>query len=160
MEPPPPPTLCVWACGRGNVVQALRDVGSAANGAHECLCRDAGSLACGSQGRRQVSRPCPWSESLAAYQAACLELPDDFDLLRWWRLKKKDLPFWARLLRIVLLLAPSSAPVERVFSLMRRTLSQEQDMALADIVRTSLMLQYNYRDHNSARASDRRACQV
>ena len=72
----------------------------------------------------------------------------------------KDLPFWARLLRIVLLLAPSSAPVERVFSLMRRTLSQEQDMALADIVRTSLMLQYNYRDHNSARASDRRACQV
>ena len=51
-------------------------------------------------------------------------------------------------------------PVERVFSLMRRTFGQEQDMALADIVRTSLMLQYNYRDHNSARASDRRACQV
>jgi hypothetical protein len=59
--------------------------------------------------------------SLAAYKAACIELPDDFDLLRWWRLKKKDLPAWARLLRIVLLLAPSSAAVERVFSIMRRS---------------------------------------
>ena len=65
--------------------------------------------------------------SLAAYKAACIELPDDFDLLRWWSLKKKDLPAWARLLRIVLLLAPSSAAVERVFSIMRRSFGPRQD---------------------------------
>jgi hypothetical protein len=95
--------------------------------------------------------------SLAAYKSACLELPEDFDLIRWWRLNKKDLPFWARLLRLILLLAPSSAAVERVFSIMRRTFGANQDAALGDYVRTSLMLQYNYRDHSRARASDRRA---
>ena len=95
--------------------------------------------------------------SLAAYKAACLELPGDFDLLRWWRLKKKDLPFWAQLLRIVLLLAPSSAAVERVFSIMRRTFGKDQDKALGDMIRTSLMLQYNYRNHSRGRAEDRRA---
>ena len=95
--------------------------------------------------------------SLAAYKAACIELPDDFDLLRWWRIKKKDLPAWARLLRIVLLLAPSSAAVERVFSIMRRSFGPHQDLAMGDIIRTSLTLQYNYRDHGRARASDRRA---
>ena len=79
------------------------------------------------------------------------------DQVRWWRLKKKDLPAWARLLRIVLLLAPSSAAAERVFSIMRRSLGPQQDLAMGDIIRTSLMLQYNYRDHSSARASDRRA---
>ena len=68
-----------------------------------------------------------------------------------------SLPFWAQLLRIVLLLAPSSAAVERVFSIMRRTFGKDQDKALGDMIRTSLMLQYNYRNRSRGRAEDRRA---
>jgi hypothetical protein len=37
---------------------------------------------------------------------------------------------------------------------------KDQDLALGDIIRTSFMLQYNYRDHSRARASDRRASLV
>jgi len=35
---------------------------------------------------------------------------------------------------------------------MRRTFGKDQDKALGDIIRTSLMLQYNYRDPSRARA--------
>ena len=80
-------------------------------------------------------------KELATYKAACIELPEDNDVLRWWRLKMKDLPSWALLLRKVLLLSPSSAAVERVFSILRRTFGQQQDVALADYMRTSLFLQ-------------------
>jgi hypothetical protein len=53
------------------------------------------------------------------------------------------------------LLSPSSAAVERVFSIMRRTFHEQQDAALADMIRTSLMLQYNNR--SDERLEDRRS---
>ena len=92
---------------------------------------------------------------LAAYKAACAELPKDVDILRWWRLQRAKLPSWVKLLRLVLLLSPSSAAVERVFSIMRRTFHEQQDAALADMIRTSLMLQYNSR--GDERLEDRRS---
>ncbi len=78
-------------------------------------------------------------------------------MLRFWRAKKKELPSWAKLLRLVLLISPSSASVERVFSMMRRTFNSQQDAALADMIRVSLMLQFNYRRSDRGREGDRRA---
>ena len=45
----------------------------------------------------------------------------------------------------VLLLQPSSAAAERVFSLLANSFSEQQTRALEDYVQTSVMLQYNYR---------------
>ena len=53
------------------------------------------------------------------------------------------------------LLSPFSAAVQRVFSIMRRTFHEQQDAALADMIRTSLMLQYNNR--SDERLEDRRS---
>jgi len=45
----------------------------------------------------------------------------------------------------VLLVQPSSAAAERVFSLLSAAFSDQQDSALADYLQASVMLQYNKR---------------
>ena len=45
--------------------------------------------------------------------------------------------------KLVLLVQPSSAAAERVFSLLQNSFSQRQSSSLEDYIETSLMLQYN-----------------
>jgi hypothetical protein len=83
----------------------------------------------------------------AAYLALSGEIPAlapgvEFDMLEWWRTKQTQLPNFSRLAFIVAVVSPSSATVERVFSLLR-TLIHDQESALEDFIECSLSIRYN-----------------
>ena len=69
----------------------------------------------------------------------------DFDPLEWWKAHKTDLPHWSAAASDVLLVQPSSAAAERIFSLPKASFGSQQDTTLNDYIQTSLMLQYNQR---------------
>ena len=68
----------------------------------------------------------------------------DVDSLLWWEKNSKKLPFWANACKKVILCQPSSASVERVFSLLKHFTEQQQS-ALEDYVEAALMIQYNHK---------------
>ena len=91
-----------------------------------------------------------WSASCLkvqyAHNASGLSAPERSAAVSvWWAKYAKDLPAWAELARLVFLASPSSAAVERVFSILRNTFDAGQKLALEDYVETSLLLQYNNR---------------
>ena len=67
--------------------------------------------------------------------------PDD--LLKWWKQNCTDLPKWSTAAQKVFLVQPSSAASERVFSLLKASFSDQQELTLQDYIEASLMLQYN-----------------
>ena len=69
----------------------------------------------------------------------------NFCPLEWWRRNCGDLPIWSACARKVLLVQPSSAASERVFSMLKASFHDQQDNSLQDYIESSLMLQYN--DH-------------
>ena len=69
----------------------------------------------------------------------------DIDPLSWWKRHCADLPNWTSALCQVLLIQPSSAEAERVFSLLACSFGASQESALQDYLEVSLMLQYNGR---------------
>ena len=66
-------------------------------------------------------------------------------VLLFWRSNAPKFPAWGRLTRVFLSMAPSSAAVERVFSLCNHMFGDAQLSALADFVQGSLMLRANKR---------------
>ena len=56
---------------------------------------------------------------------------------------KAFLPEWSKAAQHVLLLQPSSAAAERVFSLLNASFGNSQENTLEDYLEASLMLQYN-----------------
>ena len=84
-------------------------------------------------------------EELPAYLARVADIAQDLDPLEWWKLNTSSLPNWSLAARKVLLVQPSSAAAERVFSLLKASFGDQQDSSLQDYVETSLMLQYNKR---------------
>ena len=55
------------------------------------------------------------------------------------------LPHWAALAHQILLVQPSSAAAERIFSLLANYFGDQQTNALQDYAEMSIMLQYNKR---------------
>ena len=55
------------------------------------------------------------------------------------------LPHWSSVVWKVLLVQPSSATAERIFSMLNQSFGEQQQNALEDLVETSIMLQYNKR---------------
>ena len=53
------------------------------------------------------------------------------------------LPHWASLVMKLLLIQPSSASAERVFSLLNNAFNDQQDNALEDYLEASVMIRYN-----------------
>ena len=82
---------------------------------------------------------------LATYLTSASDVGPDIDPLSWWKRHCADLPNWASALRQVLLIQPSSAEAERVFSLLACSFGASQESALQDYLEVSLMLQYNGR---------------
>ena len=66
--------------------------------------------------------------------------------LEWWERHFEMLPHWATVCKKVLLCQPSSAAVERVFSVLNSHFNHSHYSALEDYVETAVMLQYNKRD--------------
>jgi hypothetical protein len=69
----------------------------------------------------------------------------EVDSLIWWEKNGKKIPFWANACKKILLCQPSSASVERVFSLLKHFTEQQQS-ALEDYIECGLMIQYNHRN--------------
>ena len=80
---------------------------------------------------------------LPAYVAAAEDVSPGFEMLSWWRHHQNEIPTWAKAFQLLLLVQPSSAAAERVFSLLQNSFSQQQQSFLEDYISVSVMLQYN-----------------
>ena len=62
----------------------------------------------------------------------------------WWDHNKAALPKWNLGFSRVILVQPSSASAERVFSILKRHYTQYQNTSLQDHVKVGVMLEFNY----------------
>ena len=69
-------------------------------------------------------------------------LPTDTNPVAWWKSHAMEFPKWANAFRLVLLVQPSSAAAERVFSILQHFTAQ-QESSLEDYLELSVTLQYN-----------------
>ena len=80
---------------------------------------------------------------LPAYLAKATDVSESISCTEWWKINEQSLPCWSGAAKKVLLVQPSSASAERVFSLLNNSFSPQQQSSLQDYVETSIMLQYN-----------------
>ena len=80
---------------------------------------------------------------LPAYLVKAADVDSSIDPLQWWQRNASALPHWVAAARKVLLVQPSSAASERVFSLFNASFQGQQETTLQDYLETSIMLQYN-----------------
>ena len=73
------------------------------------------------------------------------DLQTEEEKLQWW---SRNLPGWSSVVKKVLLVQPSSASAERVFSIMNNFFTNQQDAALEQTVEASVMLCYNQNQRN------------
>jgi hypothetical protein len=100
---------------------------------------------------------------LPAYLSACTTYSGVIDMsdpaaftlaiLQFWRNVGKNFPTWSKAARIIFALSPSSAPAERVFSVLKRLFGETRSQTLADMVEGSLLLNFN----NVKRRSEKEA---
>jgi hypothetical protein len=66
------------------------------------------------------------------------------DLYDWWQaLPESDLPTWRDIYEVGVLLQPTSAAAERIFSILRCSFTSQQLAVHSDYVQATLMLRYN-----------------
>ena len=82
-------------------------------------------------------------EEFPLYVAASEDIDPSYDPMHFWRQHEQSLPAWSQAARQVILIQPSSAASERVFSLLRNPFGERQNSALQDYIEASLMMQYN-----------------
>ena len=80
---------------------------------------------------------------LAAAQDVIMACEED--KVKWWRQQSDNLPHWSSAVMKVLLVQPSSAAGERVFSILNSSFNDSQEHALVDYLQACVMLQYNNR---------------
>lgn len=80
---------------------------------------------------------------LPHYLASAVGIGQDIDPMDWWSRHAETLPHWSAAASIALLVQPSSAAAERVFSLLKSSFGDLQDSSLQDYIEASLMLQFN-----------------
>jgi len=74
---------------------------------------------------------------LPLYLSRCCDVPESTDCLEWWKIHATELPVWSSAAKLTLLVQPSSAAAERVFSLLNSSFKDQQDLALQDYVEAS-----------------------
>ena len=82
---------------------------------------------------------------LPQYLAAVEDISPTYSPLEFWKTHELSLSAWATAAQKILSVQPSSASLERVFSLLNNSSSPQQNSALQDYIEISLMLQYNKR---------------
>ena len=75
-------------------------------------------------------------------------LQTEEEKLQWWSRNEANLPNCSSAVKKVLLVQPSSASAERVFSIMNNFFTNQQDAALEQTVEASVMLCYNQNQRN------------
>ena len=92
------------------------------------------------------SSPQEWSSlksKLPTYLAKTDGIGPTVDHLQWWQQYSTLLLGWASAAKKVLLIQPSPAAAEGVFSLLKSTFGDQQGNPLQDYIEASLMLRYN-----------------
>ncbi len=69
---------------------------------------------------------------LPSYLSASEDVSASIDICKWWQNHQDDLPAWATVCKLVLLVQPSSAAAERVFSLLQNYFTDRQKSSLED----------------------------
>ena len=82
---------------------------------------------------------------LPRFLAAAEDVSHQVNVVEWWHSHELELPSWSKAFRQILLVQPSSAAAERVFSILTNTFSSQQESSLEDYIQLSVMLQYNHR---------------
>jgi len=82
---------------------------------------------------------------LPTYIAAATDVNPDINVLAWWEIHEQEIPNWAKACKKILLIQPSFAASERVFSLLENSFRDKQACAMEDYIEASIMLQYNQR---------------
>ena len=77
------------------------------------------------------------------YVAAAEDISSDCETLMFWKQHANNIPQWKEAVAKIILLQPSSAAAERVFSLLKNSFGDQQLSALEDYIETSLIIQYN-----------------
>ena len=77
------------------------------------------------------------------YVAAAEDISFDCETLMFWKQYANNIPKWKEAVAKIILLQPSSAAAERVFSLLKNSFGDQQLSALEDYIETSLIIQYN-----------------
>jgi hypothetical protein len=90
------------------------------------------------------SRIASLTSEFPTYQARAAGVSPQVDVLLWWRQNGHAIPAWTVACRQMILVQPSSAAVERVFSMLNASIGDDQRSMLGDAIEASLMLQYNY----------------
>ena len=80
---------------------------------------------------------------LPCYLSSSVDLGQDIDPLDWWKRHSETLPHWSAAASTIVLVQPSSAAAERVFSLLKCSFGDQQETTLQDYIETSLMLHFN-----------------
>ena len=82
---------------------------------------------------------------LPKYLVAAEDVLDKFDVLKWRKSHENDrLPNCTRACRMIVLVQPSSAVAEHVFSMLNNSFSQQQESSLEDYLQLAVMLPYKY----------------
>ena len=84
---------------------------------------------------------------LCVYMAKAASVIPEVTTLFWWQNHSNELPHWSAAVQDVVLVQPSFAAAERVFSFLLGSFDPQQDNALNDYIQASLMLQYNSRSY-------------
>ncbi len=80
----------------------------------------------------------------------CILCPTDLairseEAREFWLEHETDLPTWFHLVRIAFTVVPTSASVERLFSVSKRVFGELSEHAYEDLVALSVLLRYNTR---------------
>ena len=77
--------------------------------------------------------------------AASEDVPTDINPVAWWKSHAMELPKWANAFRLVLLVQPSSAAAERVFSILQRFTAQQQSSLedYLELSNTTLLIRFS-----------------
>ena len=99
--------------------------------------------------RKRIKRPSAISVTSNPLSVSPTQRANSIDMapLEWWNRQTSNLPHWLAAVRKIVLIQPSSAAAERVFSILKASFSEHQDNALQDLdyVKSLPMLQYNKR---------------
>ena len=85
------------------------------------------------------------SDELPRYLASAdgTQTETEDEKVQWWARYEASLPNWSSVVKKILLVQPSSASAERVFSIMKNFFTDQQENALEETVEASVMLCYN-----------------
>jgi hypothetical protein len=79
------------------------------------------------------------------YNIAASNADGGYDLWSFWQDNKLKFPAWYNVAKYVALIQPSSAFMERVFSILRVCMDERQESCYSDRIAASTLLKYNNR---------------